>query len=90
MTGRESWKKILDAEVQRWSAMPYDALASALSESQVYEVALDSKQYQVEVELLENTEDYLQVYVGVDDGSLPASIVPVSGTVICRRPAPDG
>jgi hypothetical protein len=39
----------------------------------------------VEVELLENTEEYLHVMVGIDDGSLPASMFPVSQSFICRK-----
>jgi len=41
----------------------------------VYEVVADSKLYQVEVELLEDTPEYLHVSISVDDGSLPASIL---------------
>ncbi len=41
-----------------------------------YEIECELKTYQVEVELLEKTERYVHVLVAVDDGSLPASIVP--------------
>jgi hypothetical protein len=49
------------------------------------EVEFDSKQYQVEVELLENTEKYIHVMVSVDDGSLPASISPLTHSFICQK-----
>jgi hypothetical protein len=62
------WRKVLDFEVQRWSAMSCG----------------QSKQYQVEVELLENTERYLHVMVTLDDGSLPASISPLTRSFICQ------
>lgn len=55
-------------------------LASRLDDVQCYEVEFASKTYQVEVELLENTETYLHVMLGVDDGSLPASIAPLTET----------
>ena len=51
---------------------------------QGYEVEFDSKPYQVEVELLENTEQYAHVMVAVDDGSLPASISPLIQSFICQ------
>jgi len=86
MTRRETWRKIVDAQVQRWSAMSCEELAGALHDVQCYEVEFDSKPYQVEVELMENTEEYLHVYVAVDDGSLPASMLPESRTFICRKP----
>lgn len=72
MTRREQWRRVLDIEVQRWSAMTPEQLASALDKEQVYEVELDSKTYQVEVEMLKSTEECFHVMVAVDDGSLPA------------------
>ena len=62
-------------------------LVFELKELQAYEVELDSKRYQVEVELLENTENYLNVMVSVDDGSLPASLVPLTLTFIRQKVA---
>ena len=85
MARREQWRRVLDIEVQRWSAMTPEQLASALDEEQVYEVDLDSKNYQVEVELLQNTEEYLHVMVAVDDGSLPASMLPEIDSFICYK-----
>jgi len=81
MSRRDEWRKVLDAEVGRWSAMSYDQLVTALSEHQAYEVEFDSKKCQVEVEI---TEKYLQVLVSVDDGSLPASVLPLSRSFFCR------
>jgi len=78
MSRREEWAKVLDAEVQRWSAKSYEQLVSELSDLQAYVVELESKEYQVEVEILENTDQYLHVMVAVDDGSLPASILPLT------------
>ena len=79
---------MLECEVRRWSAMAYEELISELHDLQAYEVELDSKKYQVEVELLENTDKYVHVMVAVDDGSLPASISPLSHTFICSKPQP--
>jgi hypothetical protein len=88
MSGREEWQKVVDSEVKRWSAMPCEQLVSELHEVQAYEVELDSKQYQIEVELLENTEKYLHVVDAVDDGSLPASISPLTHAFIRQKPPP--
>ncbi len=82
MGRREDWRKVLESEVERWSELPYDQLASALQDVQVYEVEFDSKRYQVEVQLLENTGRYLHVMVAVDDGSLPESILPLTHSFI--------
>jgi hypothetical protein len=86
MSRREEWRKVLDSEVQRWSAMSRDQLVSELHNLQAYEVEFDSKKYQVEVELLEKTGKYVHVMVAVDDGSLPASISPLTGTFIVSQP----
>jgi hypothetical protein len=85
MTRRERWRRVLDSELQRWSAMTPERLASVSDEERVYEVELDSKTYQVEVEILENTAEYLHVMVAVDDGSLPASMAPETQSFICNK-----
>jgi hypothetical protein len=85
MSGPErghAWRPVLEAEIKRWSAMSCEQLAAELADDQVYEVEFDSRMYQVEVELLENTERYIHVAVAVDDGSLPASIRPLTGSFI--------
>jgi len=83
MSRREEWRTILDAEVKRWSAMSYDDLIEALRDQQNYKVDVDSKTYQVGVEVLEITEKYLHVVVAVDDGSLPSSVRPLTRSFFC-------
>ena len=79
---------MLDSEVRRWSAMACEQLISELHDLQAYEVELDSKKYQVEVELIENTAQYLHVMVAVDDGHLPSSILPLTHSFIRSKPQP--
>ncbi len=86
MSRQQEWQRVLDAELQRWSTLSCEQLISELRELQAYEVELDSKTYQVEVELLENTESYLHVMIAVDDGSLPASLSPLTRTFIRKKP----
>ena len=85
MTRREEWKKVLQAELTRWSSMSCDTLLTELQNRNVYEVVAESRHYQVEVELLEDTSEYLQVNIAVDDGSLPASLHPESENFICTK-----
>jgi hypothetical protein len=82
---REQWRPVLDSELRRWSAKSCEQLLAELGEVQAYETEFESREYQVEVEIVENTEKYLHVMVAVDDGSLPASILPLSATFICKR-----
>jgi isochorismate hydrolase len=88
MKRREEWQKVLDAEVKRWSALSCEQLVLELHDMQVYEVEFDSKKYQVEVEVLENTARYLHVMVAVDDGSIPASFHPLTRTFTSQKTYP--
>jgi hypothetical protein len=85
MGRRDEWRKVLDAETERWSAKSCEQLIAELHEVQAYEVVVDSKRYQVEVEIIENKQEYIHVALGVDDGSLPMSISPSSRTFIRRK-----
>jgi hypothetical protein len=76
---------VLDLAVQRWSAIPYEELLSTLQHPCIYEIEIGSTKYQVELEILEQTDQYLQVMVAVDDGSLLASILPACHIFICRK-----
>lgn len=82
MGRREEWRAVLDAETERWSGKSCDELIAELSDVQAYTVIVDSKQYQVEIQIIENTNEYIHVALGVDDGSLPWSIHPESKTFI--------
>jgi hypothetical protein len=86
MTRREEWNRVLALELEQWAAKPWSQLLHELADGNVaYEVAHDSKTYQVEADLLENTPEYVHVSVAVDDGSLPESIQPASKSFICRK-----
>jgi hypothetical protein len=56
-----------------------------LSDIQAYQVELNGQKYTVEVQLLENTGEYVHVSVDVDDGSLPASFRPLSASFIRQK-----
>ena len=52
---------------------------------QAYQVKFDAKDYTVEVQLLENTDTYIHVCVDVDDGTLSASLHPLSESFIREK-----
>ncbi len=86
MSRRDEWNRVLAIELERWNAKSWSRLRAELGDGNVaYEVVVDSKTYQVEVDLLEDTEAYLHVSVAVDDGTLPAAIVPSSRTFIVKK-----
>ena len=85
MKRREQWRPVLDAEVQRWSAKSSEQLLAELKDVQAYEIEFENKEYQVEVEILENTEKYVHVMVAVDDGSWRGANRPLSTSFICEK-----
>ena len=87
---RDGWEPVLEAEIKKWSGMPYAQIMAKLpSKNEHYEMEIGFKKYQVEISLLENTERYIHVGVSVDDSSLPASLHPVSSSFICDKNKPD-
>ncbi|HTH33738.1 MAG TPA: hypothetical protein VL976_05135, partial [Xanthobacteraceae bacterium] len=86
MKRREVWRKVLEREVQRWRAVPAAELEAAVRGNRAYEVEFEAKSYQVEIEVLENTDRAIRVMVAVDDGSLRASILPSTDDFIVNKP----
>jgi hypothetical protein len=83
---RQQWQPVLDAQMKRWSAMSCSQLLSQLSaEEQTYEVEFQSKKYQVEVKILENTDAYIHVAVAVDDGHFWRAMHPLASSFIRRK-----
>ena len=85
MKQQEQWRPVLEAEMKRWSAMSCAQLASQLADVRTYEVEFDSKKYQIEVQILENTDGYVHVGVAVDDGHFWRAMRPLSSSFICRK-----
>ena len=69
MRKREKLRDILVAEISRWSAMPYDELISQLQSECVYQVESESTQFHLDVQVLENTDEYVHVMVGIHDST---------------------
>jgi hypothetical protein len=82
---RQQWRRVLDAETSRWSGKSCEELIVALHEPQTYQVEFESKTFQVEVQLLENTERYVHVMLAVDDGVLPGAMIPATSSFICSK-----
>ncbi|HXE09115.1 MAG TPA: hypothetical protein VN612_14535 [Acidobacteriaceae bacterium] len=85
---RAKWAPVLGAEVTRWSGKPCEQLIDELRESQAYQIEVESKLYQFEVLLVENTSDYVHVTISVDDGRLPESMFPLTEGFIKEKTDP--
>ena len=62
-----------------WPAKPVQQLLSELKDAQIYQVKFAAKDYTVEVQLLENTDQSIHVSVAVNDETLPAPFRTGSG-----------
>ena len=85
MKRQEQWQPVLDAELQKWNTKTLAELVNELQVEQAYGVEFGGKRYQVEVQLLENTQKYLHVDVDVDDDSMPASLRPLGSSFIREK-----
>lgn len=85
MSRRSQCQTSLAQEVEHWSNMPREKLVCAFQDIHVYQVEVGANHYQVEVQLLENTERYIHVSVAIDDGRLPMSLFPVSNSFVKRK-----
>ena len=74
----------LKAEIDEWAALPFDAIKARLQQVCAYERGEAPNQYQVEVQLLESTPEYLHVGIGVDDGGWSA-FKPLSTSFLVHR-----
>ena len=54
--------------------MPLGEAIARLEQPTVYEIEIQQKKYQVEVELLRDTGNHLEIMIAVDDGVLPRSL----------------
>jgi hypothetical protein len=59
-------------------------LISALPDVQTCEIDFESKKYQIEVELLENTDSYVHVGIAVDNGHFWRAMRPLSSSFIAK------
>ncbi len=80
---RQDLRPYLEAEIENWSSKPYETLRAELKEG--FADAREGLAYHVEVELLENRDDYLQVSVAVCSEAAPWSCYhPLSASFIVR------
>jgi hypothetical protein len=82
---RSDCQPALTQEVDRWSKMPWKKVVCALQDTHVYQVDFGANHYQVEVQLLENTERYVHVSVAIEDGSFLMSVFPLSSSFVTQK-----
>ncbi len=81
---RKSLKKIAHEISDEFERLPYDHWHRE-DFPIVYEQCINGETVNVELELLENKDEYLHIGVGVDDGKFFNSLVPVTSSFIIYR-----
>jgi hypothetical protein len=74
----------LERELDEWTRLPFDELKTRLKDECADERKEAPDQYQVEVEMLESTPEYVHVSIGVDSGRL-RSFKPLSTSLMVFR-----
>jgi len=82
---RKKLRPILDAAVAKWQAKSCDELVLELAEDQGNQIEFESRDYNVEVTLLENAAEHIHFMVPVDDGALLSAFHPLSERLLLRR-----
>jgi hypothetical protein len=85
MGAPEEWRPVLDAQVRRWSQIPWEQLVGLLREPQAYEATLGTKKYRIAVDLLEDRDASVQISVAVDDGALTYSALPLCRSIVLSK-----
>jgi hypothetical protein len=85
MDRRGEMQMVLYKEVERWSEMSAAQLLTELAEMQNFEIECNGKHFQFEVQIVENTDEYVHASVSVDDGRLPFSISPLCQGFIRKK-----
>ncbi|MGC2193727.1 MAG: hypothetical protein WA628_03560 [Terriglobales bacterium] len=85
MNRRDAWRPVLEAQIKRWEAKSCERLIAELTDVVTYEVEFDGQRYQVEVQLVENTDTYVHVGIAVDDASFWEAVRPLSSSFIRNK-----
>jgi hypothetical protein len=81
---KQELQRVLDRELDRWCAKPYEALVAELTDAVNYEGGEGAASYQVEVLMLERTLERVHVSLAVDDGGWRA-FLPLSTDFLVHR-----
>ncbi len=78
---KEKLMKVLLEEKEKYIKKSFEEL-SQIKESITYECGKGDNWYQVEVQLLENLDEYVHVSIAVDDGGFLRSLSPYTDSFI--------
>ena len=81
---RVALMRCLEHELDEWTKIPLDELNARLKDVCAYERGEPPNQYQVEVQLLESTPEYVHVSIGVDSG-MRTAFKPLSASFLVFR-----
>lgn len=77
----EKFKQLLLSEQKKYINKSFKELAS-MKEPVTYEIEVEKQKYQVEIQILEKNNQYVQVSVSIDDFKFPKAFMPLSQSFI--------
>ncbi len=77
-------KVILEEEKNKYANKTYDDLIKIV-EPVTYTINSGQNTYQIEVQLVEKNDKYLNVSISIDDGSLIRSMFPLTAGIIINK-----
>lgn len=82
---RSELLKFLEDEVAAWASKKYKELKVELATPVSYETEREGRKYTVEVQVIEDTPDYIHVSLDVDDGSIVRTVLPLVKSFLVYR-----
>ena len=86
MKSADHLQTCLAKELAAWRRLSADEILERLEDEETYyETECEGFEFQVEVTLATVTEDFVQILISVDDGTLPRSLIPLTTTELIPR-----
>ena len=81
MMKKEELEKVLSLEIDAWADKPYEELTQ-MRKPHCYSTDVDGISFNVEVQVLHVTSEYVQLSIAVDDGSGRWATCPVAKSML--------
>lgn len=81
---KEDLERVLSLEIDAWAVKPYEELTQ-MRKPHCYSTDVNGTTFNVEIQVLHVTSDYVQLSIAVDDGSGRWSTCPVAKSMLTYR-----
>jgi len=78
-------RELLSQETLAWAERSPADIVAELAKPQTYRRGMGDTQHEIEVTLLEATEDYIHVKTSINDGSMVWALTPITSSFLVYR-----